>query len=69
MVDSRTWQQPTPWHREVFSVRAGDAVVVRCRCRIGLDHTYDDWLGLPENQSKLARAVKVRAVVPLRHDG
>lgn len=51
-----------PPHLERFSLgdHAGP-MHIACRCPIGRDHTYPEWLTLPENTDRLQRAQEVWA--------
>lgn len=46
-------------HQETHTTATGQAVALTCRCRLGRDHTYTEWLRLPENGQHLADAQAV----------
>ncbi|PPF91345.1 hypothetical protein C5C03_00550 [Clavibacter michiganensis] len=55
-MDTQIPKPRGPRHTEVHTTENGDAVTLACRCRLGRDHTYVEWLRLPENSEHLAEA-------------
>jgi len=51
-------------HRERYRLQSGEVLSVWCRCRLGRDHGYPDWLQLPENTVRRSRALQVWADGP-----
>ena len=41
----------TPHAESYESTRAGELIRVSCHCAISSNHTYAEWLNLPENAS------------------